>query len=247
MVNRPPTRQVYRRFSDCSVSEKLLNSLFLATMGVAYILAMVYLYTSHEGLDGKPGLSVDDVAYTYYGNRSGTRLEAALRGSMSAHLTFEERDKVVEWIYSGSPKAAFDSEIQPIFEKNCISCHSGRSGIVDLSDITEVKKLTDVDMGKSIGELARVSHIHLFGVGMLLFLIGRIFILCEMPGILKKIIVGIPFLAIFMDIGSWWLTHWKPLFAYAVMLGGGLTGLSIAFQILMSLYQMWLYKGGKKY
>jgi hypothetical protein len=244
MVDRPKSRQKYRRFYDCSVSEKLLDSLFLITMGVGYLLAMAYLYTSHEMLDGKPGLSVDDVAYSYYGSRSGTTLESALRGSMSVYAPFEEREEIIEWIYSRSPDAEYQNKIKPIIDQRCISCHNPESGMMipPLSTKEEIKKLTRVDMGKSIGELAKVSHIHLFGIGILFFVMGKIFILSELPIIFKRIVVAIPFIAIAMDIGSWWLTHWKPLFAYVVIIGGALMGLSIAFQTIISIYQMWFYK-----
>ncbi|MEE9591776.1 MAG: hypothetical protein V3W26_04615, partial [Thermodesulfobacteriota bacterium] len=221
-----------------------LDSLFLITMGVGYLLAMAYLYTSHEMLDGRPGLSVDDVAYTYYGSRSGTTLEAALRGSMSSYAPFEEREEIIKWIYSGSPDAEYHNKIKPIVDRRCIPCHKPEASpmVTSLSTKEEIGKLTRVDMGKSIGELAKVSHIHLFGVGVIFFIMGKIFILCELPIIFKRIVVAIPFMAIAMDIGSWWLTHWQPLFAYVVIIGGALMGLSIAFQITISIYQMWFYK-----
>jgi len=244
MANRPKTKWPYRRFSDCSVSEKFVDSLFLFMIGIGYLLAMTYLYTSHEYLDGKPGLSSKDVVYSYYGNRSGTVLESALMGRMSGYIDAESRDEIVHWIYDGAPEAEYNNKIKPKLEQNCMACHGEQSGmhLPGLFNMHDIKELTQMDTGKSLSALARVSHIHLFGIGMVLYLLGRIFILCEMPILLKRIVVVIPFAAIAVDIGSWWLTHWKPLFAYAVVIGGALTGVCIAFQILMSLYQMWFYK-----
>jgi len=67
---------------------------------------------------------------------------------------------------------------------------------------------------------------------------GRIFILTEMRPWLKRTMVAVPFAAIAMDIGSWWFTRYAAgFFAYTVIIGGALMGLSFA-----SLYQMWLYK-----
>ena len=244
MVNRPRPKLEYRRFSDCSVSEKLINSLFLITIGIGYLLAITYLYTSHEYLDKKPGLSVDDVAITYYGNRSGTVLESALRGKMSNYIDADNRDVIIDWIYKGTPEGDFQERVRPILERHCIACHGDESGmgLVGFFNPEEMKEVTQIDTGKSIGELARVSHIHLFGIGIILFLIGRIFILCEIPILFKRIIVIVPFAAIAMDIGSWWLTHWFPFTAYVVVFGGALIGVSMAFQIFISLYQMWFYK-----
>ncbi len=59
-----------RCFCDCSLSDKLLYTAFLFIIGIGYLMALTYLYTSHQGHDGKPGLSIEDVAETYYGNRS---------------------------------------------------------------------------------------------------------------------------------------------------------------------------------
>jgi hypothetical protein len=52
-------------------------------------------------------------------------------------------------------------------------------------------------------------------------------------------LVAVPFLAIWMDIGSWWFTKNEPIFAYTVIAGGALMGLSLALQIGISLVEMW--------
>ena len=39
--------------------------------------------------------------------------------------------------------------------------------------------------------------------------------------------------------GSWWLTKYEPIFAYTVIVGGVLMGLSLAGQVAISLYEMW--------
>ena len=102
--------------------------------------------------------------------------------------------------------------------------------------------LTKVDEGASIESLVRVSHIHLFGIAFILFFVGRIFILCEMPVTIKRITVAIPFIAILLDILSWYATKAIPGFAYVVVIAGGLMGVSLSIQILVSLYQMWFIK-----
>jgi uncharacterized membrane protein len=44
------------------------------------------------------------------------------------------------------------------------------------------------------------------------------------------------------DILSWFVTKILPGFAYVVFIAGALLYLSIAVQIVVSLYQMWFYK-----
>lgn len=234
----------YRRFQDCSVSEKLLDSLFIVLLGIGYLFAMVLIYTTVAPEDGKPGLSAADIGIKYHGNRSGTRLEAALTGEMKIYRTPDEYASIVSWIHSGAGRQGFEREISPILARKCLGCHNPASGlnVADLSSYEKLAPMIKVDTGVPIGALVRVSHIHLFGVSIVFYLLGKIFILSEMPAWLKRTIVAIPFIAIAMDIGSWWLTRYAHIFSYTVLVGGGLMGISFALQSFISLYQMWLYK-----
>jgi len=51
--------------------------------------------------------------------------------------------------------------------------------------------------------------------------------------------VAVPSLAIWRAIGSCWFTKNEPIFAYTVIAGGALIGLSLALQISISLVEMW--------
>ncbi len=235
----------YRRFRDCSVSEKLLDTIFLLTIGLGYLFALVHMYYSHEGRDGQPGLSVQDVEIAYYGEHQQTRLGAALNGSMGGNLEYPDQKGIIfKWIENGGDVDEFNAKIAPILNKNCIMCHSSESGmgLPPLTTYEEVMELTHADTGASIQSLVRVSHIHLFGIAFILFFVGRIFILCEMPVMVKRVMVLIPFLAILLDILSWYATKLIPGFAYVVVASGGLMGLSLCGQIVVSIYQMWFYK-----
>lgn len=236
----------FRRFQDCSVSEKILDSMFLITMGLGYLFALGHMYFAHQGRDGQPGLSVDDVRIAYYGTHQQTRLGAALNGAMGGNLERPEEQKqiIFQWIENGTDVDEFNAKVAPIFNENCVMCHSeaAEMGLPPLTTYEETMQLTTTDTGASVQSLVRVSHIHLFGIAFILFFVGRIFILCEMPIMVKRITVAIPFIAILLDIFSWYLTKISPGFAYVVVLSGGLMGLSLCGQIVVSLYQMWFYK-----
>jgi hypothetical protein len=47
--------QHYTRFKDISVSERILNTVFLLTIGLGYLMALTNMYFTHQGLDGKAG------------------------------------------------------------------------------------------------------------------------------------------------------------------------------------------------
>ncbi|GMQ88426.1 MAG: hypothetical protein BMS9Abin08_1670 [Gammaproteobacteria bacterium] len=234
-----------RCFCDCSLSEKLLYTAFLLLMGTGYLMALVFLYTSHQGHDGKPGLSVEDVAEMYYGNRSGTRLEAAIRGPMAGYIQkIDDRYQIVAWLKDGAPEKGYTTRIRPILEKTCLKCHSPASGlkIPDFSSYEGISAVADVDTGESLHTLMKLSHIHLFGIGLVALGIGFIFRLSVLAGWLKATLVLLPFVAIFADILAWFLTKWDPVYAYTVVTAGALLGAAWAGQILISLYQLWFLR-----
>jgi len=234
-----------RHFHDCGLSEKLLYTAFLLLMGTGYLMALVYLYTSHEGHDDKPGVSIEDIAENYYGNRSGTRLEAAIRGPMAGYIQqTEDRHHIVAWLKSGAPEADYRMTVRPILEKSCVQCHSPASGlkVPDLSTYQGLQTVAEVDTGESLHTLMKLSHIHLFGIGLVALGIGLIFRLAAVTTWLKAALMVSPFVAIFADILAWFLTKWDPFYAYTVVLAGVLLGLAWAAQILISLYQLWFLK-----
>lgn len=237
-----------RRFHDCSLSEKLLYTGFLALMGLAYLMAMTYLYTSHESHDGKSGVSVEDISDNYYGNRSGTRLEAAIRGPMAGYLQkTEDRNQIVAWLQSGAPEPGYLQTVRPILERSCLACHSPASGlpVPNLSTYEGISQVAEVDTGQSLHTLMKLSHIHLFGIGLVALMIGLIFRLAAVPEWLKATLMVLPFLAIFADILAWFLTKWDPVYAYTVIAAGAVLGLVWVVQITISLYQIWFLRATK--
>lgn len=232
---------VPRRFYDCTLNEKFLYTSFLLLAGIAYLMALTYLYTSYEDIDGIPGLSVEDIVENYYGNRSGTRLESAIRGPMSSHLDNNQRNLIVEWLKSGAQKKTYGTVIKPILSESCLMCHSKASGlnIPDFSSYEGIRQVANIDTGVSIHSLMRVSHIHLFGIALVALAIGLVFRFSLLPTWFQYTLTLLPFIAIFSDIAAWFLTKWDPVFAYTVIISGGLLGLSWALQIIISLYQIW--------
>ncbi len=237
-----------RRLCHCELSERLLYSCFLLLMGLGYLMALGYLYATYQGVDGKPGLSVQDIAENYYGNRSGSRLEAAIRGSMAAYLPLEERYPIVAWLKSGAPEAEFEQKVLPIVQKRCAACHGPQAGpgLPDLTHYDGIREVADIDTGVSLQTLVKISHIHLFGVGLVLLGVGMIFRRAQLREPLKSLIIVLPYAAIVADILAWFLTKWDPVYAYTVVVAGAVLGLCLGLQILISLYQMWFVRAGSE-
>ena len=224
---------------------KVLASVFLLTMGVAYLFALAYLYLIDVEPHTKHGMGlVAGVIMKYYGQRDTTGLEAAVRGPMAEYVSDSQRRQLIQWIRQGAGEADF-VKVQPILTQACAECHSASSGtgLPPLTSYAEVSRYTEVDLGQSIKSLVRVSHIHLFGMSFVFMLTSLIFAFSDIPSSVRAILVAIPFLAIWLDIGSWWVTKHDPIFAYIVIGGGALMGLSLALQIGLSFYDMWFARG----
>jgi hypothetical protein len=221
---------------------RVLFSSFLIMIGLGYLTAIFYLVLVDVDPHRARGMGVvTGIEMKYRGGDGISRLETALQGSMADSIETDDRQQMLRWIGRGAPEAGY-ADVKPIFENSCVACHNLQSGrsTVPLTTYEEVREVTRIDTGLSIVQLARVSHVHLFGISIVFLLTGGIFSLSGTPSWLRISLVGIPYLAILADIGSWWITRYEPLFAYVVVIGGAIMGLALAGQILISLWDMWI-------
>jgi hypothetical protein len=231
-----------KRFQDISVSEKMLYSLFLMTMGIGYLFALTHMVYTHQMRDGEQGISVQDVIIAYYGSRDQTRLGAAINGGpMEPNLrSATDKQAILDWLHTDKSERHYNDVIAPILNRDCTLCHTPSIN-PSLPNLTTYVGVMAVATAKpaSLPGLVKVSHIHLFGIAFILLFVGRIFIYCELHVTLKRIIVVIPFLAMGIDTFSWFVTRHVPQFAYVVIGSGALMGIAMGAQIIISLYQMW--------
>lgn len=222
------------------VTYKALYTGFLLVIGVGLMMAGEQIMLTHGMADGKPGLSINDIVYSYYGNRSGSKLESVLTGKMKSNAPAEVRFAMIQWARDGAPTEQWASKIGPLFEKNCTPCHNAESGLPEVGKLEVAKKIAEVDHGESIATLTRVSHIHLFGIAFIFFFVGRIFAMAEFNPLWKVILIATPFAFLVLDVVSWWLTKYWPAFAWLTMIGGIGYSLASTVMLMTSLAQMWL-------
>lgn len=230
--------------SSQGTSLKALFSGYLTVVAVGYLMALVQIQFTHGMADGEMGLSIDDIVYSYYGQRSGSVLENKLNGSMQVMAPEDERIRIINWVHKGADEQAFhDNGIRQIFDTRCIACHNADSGmpVPDFTDFATIAKRAETDTGASFSSLARVSHIHLFGIAFIFMFVGLIFSLAAgVPKPLKVTAIITPYVFLLVDIASWWLTKLNPNFAWLVVLAGGAMALSFAFMWIVSMYEMWI-------
>lgn len=239
-----PIHRLYRHFQELPISMRVLFTGALLALGMGYMFAMIYVYTSDAGKDGNPALTVEDIVISYSGSDKGTHLEAALKGAMSNMLSESDLEVILAWVANGATKDEYESGTQSVVAKNCLDCHDGSNPhLSNLDGYDNIKTVVVQDTGKALHTLVRVSHIHLFGVTFIFFIVGFIFSHAWIrPVWLKSVIVFMPFLCIAADVSSWYFTKLYAGFAWVVLIAGGLMGLSFAIMWFISMYQMWFYK-----
>lgn len=229
--------------ADLSLPLKSLFTGYLLAIGLGLLMSGVQIMLTHGLADGKAGLSVDDIVYSYHGNHDGdnaSKLEAKLNGSMKENASPEDRLTMIKWAREGASESEWESTIKPIVMDNCDACHANMPGLSNIADKEVMLEMVGADHGVSITSLTRVSHIHLFGIAFIFFFVGWIFTFAAGFGpVSKSILIGTPFAFLIVDILSWWLTKLEPGFAWLVMIGGFGYSLASSIMIFTSLYQMW--------
>ncbi len=230
-----------QRFTLCELTlpVKTLFTGYLLTIGLGLLMAGAQIMLTHGMADGKFGLSVDDIVYSYHG-QPGTKLESKLNGSMKDMAPPEVRMALIKWASAGAPASEWEGTIKPHVNKYCAPCHSSMPGLANISDKAVMDTMTKVDKGASVSTLTRVSHIHLFGISFIFFFVGWIFTYATgFSHMVKGILILTPFAFLIVDIISWWLTKLEPGFAWLVIIGGFGYSLASTVMIFTSLYQLW--------
>lgn len=226
---------------NLSLPIKTLYTGYILVIGIGLLMSGVQILLTHGMADGKFGISLDDIVYSYRGNSSNSKLETKLKGSMQDKASTEVKREIIRWVQQGASREKWDSRISQHFQHNCVKCHSVIPGIPSFTTYQGVLPSAAIDTGVSVEILTRVSHIHLFGIAFIFFFVGYIF--NQAVGIhplLQSALVFFPFLFLLVDVVSWWLTKWYPDFALLTLIGGFGYAVAITIMLITSLYQMWV-------
>jgi len=245
-MSTPPLHPMFHHFSEMPYSQRVLFTGTLLVLALGYMFALTLIFVTYAGrAGGNPlMLSYQDIVVAYSGSGQASRLESALSGPMRTMLPPEEHAAIIGWLHRGATRAAFLTDANPIIEKRCLTCHDGSNPhIPNLTGFDNVHKVTEADTGTPLATLIRVSHIHLFGITVIFFLVGWMFSHAYVrPVWLKCAIIATPFAATVSDISSWYFIKLYHPFGWVVMGGGALMALCFAVMWLTTMYQMWFSK-----
>jgi hypothetical protein len=233
----------FLHYSELPYSVRVLYTAALLVLALGYLFALIYLYHTYAGrAGGDPKMmTYQDIVVAYAGSDKGSRLESALRGPMSSMLPPDESQAIIAWVQEGSDRARYDKDIKPLIEKRCMPCHDGSNPhLTSLRDWDTIKKLAERDTGTDIFTLVRVSHIHLFGITFIFFVVGLIFGHAYVrPVWFKCVVIALPYLCLVTDISSWYFMKLYRPFGWVTMGAGAMMGACFAFMWVVAMYQMW--------
>ena len=246
MTDAQPPHRLFRHYSELPYSLRVLFTCMLLVLGTGYLFALLNVYFTYAGrAGGNPlMLSYEDIVVAYSGSGKGSVLESALSGPMSTMLPPEEKAQLLSWVHDGAAQGTFDAAAKPIIDKRCMTCHDGRNPhLPNFSSFDTLKKVTALDTGASIATLVRVSHIHLFGVTFIFFIVGLAFTHAYVrPVWFKCAVIAAPFGAILLDVSSWYFIKLYHPFAWVEIGAGMLMAGCFAIMWLVTMWQMWFSK-----
>lgn len=153
-------------------------------------------------------------------------------------------------------------KITTILKARCIRCHQpgGEKQDTPLITLEQLEQYMPrepevpaaggwVDSGRimSLEKLTQSTHAHLLTFAVLFGLTGLVFAFTSYPGFIRGIIGPIVLVAQVADISCWWLARldppYGPAFAMCIIGTGGIVGLGLMTQIVLSLFNMYGPKG----
>ena len=87
-------------------------------VGLGLLMSGGQIMLTHGMADGKFGLSMDDLVYSYYGDREGSKLEAKLNGSMKEYAPGEAKLGMIKWARAGAPEGEWESKIKTLTDQH---------------------------------------------------------------------------------------------------------------------------------
>lgn len=152
--------------------------------------------------------------------------------------------------------------IKTILDKRCAECHAPGKDKDDipLTTYEELAKFMPatveevppgggwVSSGKqmSLEKLTQSTHAHLLSFAVLFALTGLTFAFTSYPGVVRGVVGPVVLVAQVADVSCWWLARIPdvgPTFAMAIIGTGGIVGLGLGAQIVLSLFNMYGPKG----
>ena len=222
---------------------KISLSLFLISIIIGTASAIILLGLLMSDKDkgfAIPTMEKIKIHYAY------PLLVAAMKTNMYEYVADDEEITIVQkWIKAGAQEdQLFKDEVLPIMKENCTKCHSKTSTMskaVPGLPLTTYDAVTDyVEPGYTWVKMAKQAHLHLFGIGIFLVIVGFIMAHTSYLNWIKNTLILVSSIALWIDVLGWWLTKFYTNFAYVIFGAGSVMSGSIILMCVMCLIDMWV-------
>lgn len=227
-----------------------LTMLMLVVLG-GLAASATHLLWHHENRDDQKGVSYDDIAGAYHGVTADAPLVRAMNANHPPDLSEPARKVLNDWLASGRISEDYDNidlgdnAPDAIIANNCVSCHNRNSADIEARKIPleyfdDVKRLAFAKniQPTNIKILAASTHTHALALGTLSLVMGSL-VLSSRYGRLGSVLLGVSGLALFVDLGSWWLARDNALWVNAILVAGPVYAGATGLMCLMVVAEMW--------
>ena len=228
---------------------RLLLTLFLLGTSAGLLAGEGNVLATHAGNDGAEGLSMEDIRRAYHGRPGWSILASKVDGgSMEKHVPVpSEKRALLDWARGGGRREDFEPA-RRVLDLRCVKCHApgGEKEESPFADARasgarwdRVARFAAPDRGMSNAKRATTTHAHLFGMSVLFTLLGAVFLFTATARRTKAIAVSAPFVGMFLDVGSWWLSILSPAWCWGIVAGGTILASSVLVLVARPLWEMW--------
>lgn len=215
-----------------------LITVILGALSAATLIGLVY--SKHDSGFQIP--EMDKVKAKY----SDPMLIGSMKTSMYKHVTEDgDIEIVAQWIRDGAQEDAFfQDEVMYIMEADCQKCHSrtsemsGAINSMPFSNYEDILKYTE--KGYSWTHMAKTAHTHLFGISVFLVIVSLAMAFSSYTATIKTLLIATGWIALWLDISSWWLAKFSDLFAYMIAVSGTFEIGAVVTMSGLCLLNMWV-------
>lgn len=229
-----------------------LTMLVLVIIG-GLAASATHLLWHHENRDDRKGVSYDDIAGAYHGVTADAPLVRAMARNHPPELSEAARKVLADWLASGRISEDYDNidlgdnAPDAIIATNCVSCHSRNASDVEARKIPleffdDVKRQAFAKniQPTDIKILAASTHTHALALGTLSLVMAWLVLSSRFSRVIGPVLLGVSGLALFVDLGAWWLARDNAIWVKAILVAGpayvGATGL----MCLLTIADLWL-------
>ncbi len=151
-----------------------------------------------------------------------------------------------------------------IIKDRCVRCHGDRAQQPNLSTFEKLepyitpatedtprealgKKWVGSSATMGTSKLVQSTHAHALSFAVLFALTGLVYSISSHPRLVRGVLAPVVLVAQVADVSCWWLARldlpWGPVFAQCIMATGGVVGLGLSLQIVLSLFDMFGWRG----